>query len=265
MSVAISRPARSLEFWLLHYKRTWKGTIVSSLVSPALFLGAMGFGLGSLVDKHQHVAHAASRLGGISYVAFLAPGLLAASAMQIGVQESTWPVLASVKWRRTYFAMLATPLQAIDVLIGHVAFIAIRLTISATLFFLVMLAFGAVHHPTAVLGVPVAILTGMAFAAPIIGFSVTRDSDNAFAALFRFGVMPLFLFSGTFFPITQLPAFIRPVAYITPLWHGVALARSLALATATLNGSLVHLVYLLTWVVVGLAVAVRAYRRRLLQ
>lgn len=263
MSLTTSRSARSLSFWLMHYRRTWRGTVVSSVVSPALFLGAMGLGLGSLVDKHQHVAGAASRLGGISYVSFLAPGLLAASAMQVAVGESTWPVMASVKWRRTYHAMLATPLEVVDVLLGHVAFIVTRLTISATLFFLVMVLFGAVHHATAVLAVPVAVLTGMAFAAPIVAFAVTRDSDQGFSALFRFGVMPLFLFSGTFFPVAQLPAFIRPVAYLTPLWHGVELARALALGRATAFGALGHVAFLLGFVVVGLVVARRAYKWRL--
>jgi lipooligosaccharide transport system permease protein len=263
MSIVDSRAARSFSFWFLHYKRTWRGTIVSSLISPALFLGAMGFGLGSLVDKHQHVAGAASRLGGVSYASFLAPGLLAAAAMQLAVQESTWPVLASVKWRRTYYAMLATPLDIMDVLFGHLAWIATRLVISAVLFFGVMLAFGAVHSSLAVLAIPAAVLTGLAFAAPIVGFSVTRESDQGFAALFRFGVMPLFLFSGTFFPVTQLPAFIRPVAYFTPLWHGVQLSRGLALGGTSAAGASAHVAYLLVWVAVGVAIARRAYRTKL--
>jgi lipooligosaccharide transport system permease protein len=111
--------------------------------------------------------------------------------------------------------------------------------------------------------IPVAMLTGLAFAAPIEAFAVTRNKDGSFAMLFRFGMIPLFLFSGTFFPLTQLPGWIRPVAYATPLWHGVALCRSLSLGTASPGGALVHVGYLAAVAAIGVAVGRRTYRRRL--
>ena len=97
---------REFRYWLTNYRRTWRGSIYTSFLSPVLYLGAMGLGLGKLVD-----AHGTARLGGVSYLAFLAPGLLAAAAMQSGIEESTYPVLGSVKWRRTYYAAAASPLR----------------------------------------------------------------------------------------------------------------------------------------------------------
>jgi lipooligosaccharide transport system permease protein len=251
---------RALEYWMYQYKRTWRGTVTSGLLSPLLYLAAMGVGLGSLVDKHHS---SRGSLGGVSYIAFLAPGMLAAVAMQIGAQESTYPVLGAIKWMRTYFAMLVTPLRVVDVLMGHLLWIMIRITLTVLMFLVVMELFGAGRHWTVVFAVPAAVLTGMAFTLPIVAFSATRDGDAAFAALFRFVIMPMFLFSGTFFPVTQLPGWAQPVAYATPLWHGVALCRSLSLGTADLGGSLLHVGYLVVLTGVGLAVGQHFYRRRL--
>jgi lipooligosaccharide transport system permease protein len=249
---------REFRYWLTNYRRTWRGSIYTSLLSPVLYLGAMGLGLGKLVD-----AHGTARLGGISYLVFLAPGLLAAAAMQAGIEESTYPVLGSVKWRRTYYAAAASPLRPADVFHGHLLFTAMRLAMNSAIFLAVMAAFGAITSPWVLAAVPVAVLTGLAFAAPIEAWAITVTRDTSFALVFRFGMIPLFLFSGTFFPVTQLPAWIRPLAYITPLWHGVALCRSLSLGTATLGGALVHVGYLATLAAVSIAVGNRTYRRRL--
>ncbi|HTS98645.1 MAG TPA: ABC transporter permease [Streptosporangiaceae bacterium] len=249
---------RGFRYWLTNYRRTWRGSIYSSVLSPVLYLGAMGLGLGTLVD-----AHGTARLGGVSYLAFLAPGLLAAGAMQGGVEESTYPVLGSVKWRRTYYAAAASPLRPSDIFHGHLLFTTMRLAMNAAIFLVVMAAFGAVASPWALAALPVAVLTGLAFATPIEAWAITVAKDTSFALVFRFGMIPLFLFSGTFFPVTQLPAWIRPVAYVTPLWHGVALCRALSLGEATLPGALVHLGYLSVLTAVSIAVGNRTYRRRL--
>jgi lipooligosaccharide transport system permease protein len=249
---------RALRTWLTNYRRTWRGSIYSSVASPVLYLGAMGLGLGTLID-----AHGTGRLGGVSYLAFLAPGLLAATAMQTAMGESTFPVLAGVKWLKTYQAAVATPLRPADLLRGHMLFTCMRVLMNATIFLAVMAAFGAVRSAWAIAALPVCVLTGLAFAAPIEAWAVTRDKDTVFALLNRFVLIPLFLFSGTFFPVTQLPAWIRPVAYITPLWHGVALARSLTLGTPDLPGALAHLGYLTAVAAAGLVIAGKNYRRRL--
>jgi lipooligosaccharide transport system permease protein len=249
---------RAFMFWLVNYRRTWRGTIYSSVLSPLLYLGAMGLGLGSLVDKHGTAS-----LGGVSYLAFLAPGLLAAAAMQAAIGESTYPVLASVKWLKTYQAAAASPLRPADLFRGHMLFTGMRLAMNSVIFLVTMAAFGAVRSPWAIAALPVAVLTGLAFAAPVDAFAVTREKDQSFAVLFRFGMIPLFLFSGTFFPITQLPAWLRPVAYISPLWHGAALCRELSLGTATLTGALGHVGYLAAILGAGLYAGARTYRRRL--
>ena len=249
---------REFRFWLTNYRRTWRGSIYSSVLNPVLYLGAMGLGLGTLVNARH-----AGGLGGVSYLVFLAPGLLAATAMQTAVGESTYPVLGSVKWLKTYQAAAATPLRPADIFHGHLLFTAMRLSMNCVIFVAVMAGFGAARSPGVLAALPVAVLTGLAFAAPIEAYAVTRTKDQAFALLFRFGMIPLFLFSGTFFPVSQLPEWIRPVAYATPLWHGVALCRSLSLGTATLGGALGHIAYLLLLTAVGIAAGQRTYVRRL--
>lgn len=250
---------RAFAFWVAQYRRTWRGSAISTVLEPLGFLAAMGFGLGLLVDRGT----GADTLGGVGYLEFIAPGLLAATTMQTAAFESTYPVMGAVKWHRTYFAMLATPLQVVDVLAGHLLFVACRLALASSVFLLVMVLFGAVPSPWAVLAVPAAVLTGLAFAPAIFAFAATVENDSGFAMLFRFGIMPMFLFSGTFFPISQLPDWLEPLAWAVPLWHGVDLVRDLTLGQPSWASAAVHVGYLLAWVVGGYLVARRVFERRL--
>lgn len=256
--MAQSLAIRQFRFWLTNYRRTWQGSIYSGVLNPVLYLGAMGLGLGTLVDKHG-----TSSIGGVSYLTFLAPGLLAAAAMQTAMGESTYPVFGSVKWLKTYQAAIASPLRPADLFHGHVLWTTLRLTMNSAVFLVVMAAFGAAGSAWVLACLPAAVLTGLAFATPIEAYAMICTKDTSFAMLFRFGIIPLFLFSGTFFPITQLPAYIRPLAYATPLWHGVALCRSLSLGTAQLGASAVHVGYLSAVTVLGVYAGNRTYRRRL--
>ena len=249
---------RELRYWTTNYRRTWRGTIYSSVLNPVLYLGAIGIGLGTLVNQHG-----SAKLGGISYLAFLAPGLLAAAAMETGIGESTYPVLGSVKWRRTYYAAVSTPLRPADLFHGHLLFTTIRLVMNCAVFMVVMVAFGAAQSPWVLAALPVAVLTGLAFAAPIEAWAITVLKDTSFALIFRFGLIPLFLFSGTFFPVSQLPGWAQPIAYATPLWHGVALCRSLSLGTATIGEALLHIGYLAALTAAGIVAGNRTYARRL--
>jgi lipooligosaccharide transport system permease protein len=258
--MATPSSVRAFEFWMYQYRRTWRGTVVSSFLNPVLYLAALGVGLGSLVDKS---GHATSSLDGADYAVFLAPGLLAASAMQLAAGESTWPVLGSIKWTRTYHAMLATPLRIADVIAGHVAFVAMRLVLASTAFLAVMAVCGATQSWAAVLAVPAAVLTGLAFSTPLFALAGWIDNNASFNYVFRFGVIPMFLFSGTFFPITQLPQWMQWIAYVTPLWHGVNLCRDLALGTGTTLGMTGDTVYLLAVTLLGFAVARRTFTNRL--
>ena len=249
---------RSFNHWLFQYKRTWRGTLLSTVLFPVLFLASMGLGLGTLVDSSN-----AGGVEGLPYLVFLAPGLLAATAMQTGVGESTYAVIGSIKWVRTYHAMLATPIGVLDVLFGHLLWIAFRVLTTAAVFLAVMTAFDAVRSPLALLTLPAALLVGMAFSTPMVAFAATADSDSGFAAIQRFVITPLFLFGGVFFPVGQLPPVLEQVAYVTPLWHGVQLSRDLSLGTGTAAGDLGHAAYLLAWIAGGTWLAAKAFQRRL--
>jgi len=183
--------------------------------------------------------------------------------MQIGTAESTWPVMGSFKWTRSYFAMAATPLGPTSILAGHQLFIATRILVSGTAYLAVIAALGGIQSWAAVFAVPAALLTGLAFSAPIAAFAATAESDTAFSTIFRFGVLPMFLFSGTFFPVSRLPTVLQWVAYATPLWHGVDLCRGLVLGTIGGIPALGHVAYLLAWIVVGVAAGRVTYARRL--
>ena len=254
---------RVFEHRLLTYRRTFRATVFSSFLTPVLFLGAMGLGLGSYVDSGS----GQGSLGGVSYLAFLAPGLLVATCMQSAAFESAFPMMSGLRWSRIFHAMYATPISGPDVALGNLAWIGIRMVMIATVFTLVIVAFGAAASPLLVLAIPVAALTGLAFAAPIMAFCATQKTPERFNAVFRFGITPLFLFSGTFFPVESIPTFLQPLAWITPLWHGVVLARGLSLGTIgqAPGMAVVHLLVLAGFVLVGSWLAVRNVTRALVR
>lgn len=256
-----------LEYCARVYRRNWRGTLFMTFLSPVLFLGAMGFGLGSFVDASPDGSSMVEGLAGVaSYAAFLAPGLLAATCMQTGTFEATYPIMGRIVWDKVYHAMLSTPITVRDIIAGQVAWFAIRLALVAIAYFVVMLLFGLVSGgPLAMLVVPVGVLTGLCFATLVAAFAATQQSDNGFNVVFRFIVTPLFLFSGTFFPIEQLPVFLRAVALLTPTYHGVALTRDLALGRAELGPSLVHLAVLVGVAAVGLVLCAWTFRRALVK
>jgi lipooligosaccharide transport system permease protein len=183
--------------------------------------------------------------------------------MQTAVGESTWPVGNAVRWTRSYVAMVATPLRPGEVMAGHLLFAGLRAALGAGAFLIVAGLFGALHSPMGVWAWPVAVLCAVAHAAPAAAFSVGRSHDQANAALQRFVVIPLFLFSGVFFPVTQLPGVLRVVAYLTPLWHGVVVCRELCLGRIQFLPDLGHLGYLVLWLLGGCLLARGAYRRAL--
>jgi lipooligosaccharide transport system permease protein len=247
---------RAAGYWAYQYRRTWRSSVITSFLIPVLYLAAMGIALGSLIDKHSH------GVDGVTYVAYLAPGLLAGTCMQIGTNDATYPVMGAIKWMRTYLAQLATPLEVYDVLLGHLAWIAARLAIVVSIYLAVMAAFGVVYSPWAIAALPAAVLTGLAFAAPVSAFAATQDKDSSFSTLYRFAIIPMFLFSGTFFPISQLPVWLQVVAYVTPLYHGVALCRDLTLGSVSW-ADFGHAAYLGACVGIGYLAGRRTFSRRL--
>jgi lipooligosaccharide transport system permease protein len=257
---AMPAAAHVLEHNLLVYRRTWRGSLFTTFLAPVLFLLAMGVGLGQFVDQSS-----ANAFDGVSYLVFLAPGLLVSTAMQTAAGESMYPVMSALTWQRTFHAAIATPVRSLDIVTGQLLWLVVRLGVVSGAFAIVMVPFGAADLPHALAMVPIAVITGLAFAMPIQAFSATQRKDNVFAVLNRFIIIPLFLFSGIFFPVTQLPWFLQPIAYATPLWHGVSLARQIAIGPIDLPLAALNLAVIGAYIGVGFAAAALTFRRRLEQ
>jgi lipooligosaccharide transport system permease protein len=239
------------------FTRLWRGFVFSTFLAPVLFLAAMGLGLGGLVNAHH------GKVAGLTYLDYVAPGLLVASAMQIAANESMWPVLGAVKWVRNFFATVATSITAGELMVGYVLWITLRALFSSTVFLVVAALLGAVPSAWGVLAIPAAALCAAACCAPLTAYSVGLESDVSFPVIMRVVVLPLFLFSGTFFPISQLPAWMRHLAVLSPLWHGVELARGATTGTLHLGADIAHVAVLLVWLTAGLLWGRRAFTRRL--
>lgn len=240
-----------LVFW-----RGWKASFFLSVLSPVMFLSAMGLGLGSMVDEGQ-------TFDGVSYLAFFATGILASSAMQSGVFTATYPIMSKITWQRNFEAMLASPLSVREIFIGELAWAGVTLAQLTIPFFVVMTVMRIFDSWTHVLAIPVAILTGLACCSPVMAFTATLRTDEAYTWLFRFVVTPLFLLSGTFFPIDELPAWGQAVAWATPLFHGVELVRQLTIYELE-PSAVLHLAYLVVLLSVGIVLGVRNFEKRLL-
>jgi lipooligosaccharide transport system permease protein len=248
---------RKLEHSLLVYRRIWRGTLFGTIVSPVLYLTAMGVALGSLVPTMTTFA-------GVPYIVFLAPGLVAAQAMQTATNESAWPLFSGFKWNKTFEAMIGTPQGVRDIVLGHLYWLVVRLAIVTGVFLAVAFLFGAITSPTIILAWPAAILTGVAFGMPMAAWTASRKTEQSFSIIFRFIITPLFLFSGTFFPISQLPDSIEWVAWLTPLFHGVELTRVLAIGHVTDPAVLLlHAAVLLAMIGLGTVLSFRTFRNRL--
>jgi lipooligosaccharide transport system permease protein len=183
--------------------------------------------------------------------------------MQTATFESSFPIVGKMSWRRNYEAICATPVRVIDVVLGELMWIGVRLLTVATAFAVVLAAFRIDRGPLLVVAVPAAVLTGLAFSAVIIAFAGTLKTGADFNVMFRFVITPLLLFSGVFFPITRLPWWLQIVATFTPLYHGVELVRGLVLQMTTPGAALLHAGYLLVMLAFGTAAAYLTFSRRL--
>ena len=243
--------------WLV-YRRLWHRSLAFGFLQPVLFLTAMGVGVGTLISTQDQ-----SAFGGVPYLHWLGPGLMAAMAMQTATFESTYPIMNKIMWGRNYEAMLSTPLGTRHLVLGELFWVAFRIGSLATVFLVVLFIFVIPRTPTAVLSIPVAMLVGVAFSSNLFAFTTTQKNDVGFSAIFRFVINPLFLFSGTFFPLSQLPDQIEWIAWLTPLFHGVELIRGLILGTLNWAVAPIHLAYLLAMLTIGTILADRLLRRRM--
>lgn len=249
-------------FWTW-YRRNWRATAVSSVLQPLLFLLAFGVGFGALVNG---TGRAAEATGGVGYLVWLAPALLAVSAVQSAAFESTYPVLSGFKWQRIYHAMAAGPLTPDQVALGHLTWTTAKMAASGAIYVAIIAAFGGVAGPGILLSLLATTLTGAAVAALVMAFAATVENEGAaFNGLFRFVIIPMTLFSGTFFPVDRLPGWVQPIAWISPLWHGTELARDAALGIWRPLAVLGHIGYLAVLLVLGIVLVQRFYRRRLAQ
>ena len=239
------------------YRKLWRGTSTVSFLNPIFFLLSIGVLLGALVDRRN------PDLGGLSYLEFVAPALLATTAMQTASSQTTYPILVGVKWLRTYHAVIATPVRVVELVAGVLAWAGVRVAVSVTFFAVVAGIGGAFASPLAVAAPLAGLLCGLAFAGAIGAFTSSLENDQALPALFRFGLIPLFLFSGTFFPIERLPDWLEPVAWATPLWHGVELCRDLAAGRPDALADAGHVAYLVVLGAAGAALTARSVARRL--
>ena len=244
-----------LELW----RRTWYGSAFSTFIAPILYLAGIGLGIGQLVEG----GGAAAELGGVSYAAFAGTGVLAASSMQTGAGELSWPVMGAISFTRTWVASTSTPLTPADIVGGKMLVLAVRLTISGVVFAVSLLALDLVD-PLGALGVIApAVLVGLACGAPMFAFAAWAQEGTKIGYVFRFVVVPLFVLSGTFFPISELPSAVQPFAAVSPLWHGIELVRAGGLGLATAYPPLVHVAVLLACTLAGVLLTVRTLTQRL--
>jgi len=234
------------------YRRVWFGSVTVSFINPVFFLVSIGFLLGTLVDRSN------PDLGGLSYLQFVAPALLATTAMQTASSVTTYPVIAGIKWLRTWHAVVATPVRVSELIAGVLAWTGVRIAIAVSIFAAVAAIGGGFASPLAVLAPLAALLCGVAFGALLAGITARVENPQWLAAIYRFGLVPLFLFSGTFFPVSQLPDWVEPLAWATPLWHGVELCRDLASGSVAAGATTLHIGYLVALLAAGTMLAVRS-------
>lgn len=243
-----------------HRMRALRGYIASafftSLGNPIVYLFALGVGLASLVPEG---------INGVSYLQFVAPALLCTAAMTVAANETTYPIVAGFKWNPIFYGMNASPITGAQIVNGTMLFIAFRMMFAVGIYYAVILAFDAVPSAWGILSVPIAVLTGMAIGLLISSYAATlKDERGQLAMVMRFGFTPMFLFSGTFFPLDQLPIYLQPIGWISPLWHGVELGRLVSYGqTEPAWLTAVHLGYLVSIIVIGLWSTQRTFTRRL--
>ncbi|GAB3587165.1 ABC transporter permease [Calidifontibacter terrae] len=259
--VAIARPSplHLLDYWLTIYRRTWRGSVFTSFITPWFYVVAMGVLLGGFVT-----ADPATLEGASSYLAFVVPGMICAQSMQVGFGETTYPVMGMRKWVKTYDAQLATPLRVSDILQAHVLFILFRILTTAVVFTAVIAFFDVFQRWwSAPVLIAVQILVGLAAALPVYAYAVRAKSESGFSVVFRLLMIPLTLFSGSFFPIATLPPVLEAAARLSPLWQGVNLCRMASTGHWDWPMATYNLAYLVALAVVGYLLTLRGMRREL--
>lgn len=254
----LGRTLNLVDYWWTVYRRTWKGSVVSSFVSPLLYVLALGVLLGGFVEAGPETLEGAD-----SYLTFVVPGLLAAQSMLLAFSEGTYPVMSGLRWHKTFFSMVATPLGPAEVVLSNLGFMVFRVLTTSAVFCLVMVPFGVFETaPGALAAFAVQPLVMLAFGAPLLAYSCALKDEGGYTVVYRLLMMPLFLFSGAFFPVGNLDGPLQLAARATPLWHGVDLTRMLSQGTWDTGSALLHLGYLSALAAVGAWAGLVLLRRR---
>jgi lipooligosaccharide transport system permease protein len=214
--------------------------------------------VGSFIDANNGV-------NGVSYLTFLAPALLASAAIQGSADEVIFPVMEGFKWNRTFFGMRSTTLTAQQISLGVFLAAMARAMFSIIIYWIILYLFGALESDTAWLAMPAALLAGAAMGAVMLAMAAKIENENYFFTLVgRFIMIPMFLFSGTFYPLTQMPIFLQFFGWISPLWHASELGRYLTYDYPLSGLQLfIHVVVLTAMVVIGLFFSTRIFAKRL--
>ena len=251
---------RVLEHQLLVYRRVWKSNMLGAVIRPLLYVLGMGLGVGSLVDDGPR---GGDLLGDLTYFEFFAPAMIATTAMMVLTNDALWPVRGGFIWNRTFLSQVAAPISPGEVVGGLLLWNVMKGLLSSAGVVIVLAFFDGTRSWGLLPAVAFGALSGVAYSAPLIAWSASRENDLSFPNIQRFVIVPMFLFSGAFYPITELPNWLQIFARITPIWHGVELCRGATYGTLSVSKTLGHIAFLLVWVAVGWFAARRVFTRKL--
>ena len=240
----------------------WLGAIVAfGLGNPVLYLLSVGIGIGALVDSTS----GADNPIGVPYLTFLAPALLATAAIQAAMDETTFPTMQGFLWDKSFFAMISTQLMARDLVGGIMIASSIRCSFNTLIYAGVLVLFGAVPLTSVPVLVFAAIFAGISFAGVMLAVtSFVKQDDGFYAIVGRFVLTPMFMFSGTFYPLESLPIYLQWVGWISPVWHATNLGRNLSYGLEVAPWLLaVHVLFMGALLVVAMVVATRKFASRL--
>ena len=246
---------------ILSIRKFLPAVISIAVASPTLYLIAIGLGVGKLINHHS------GGVDGVSYLTFLAPALLATAAIQTAMDEVVFTTIQGFKWGKIFYAMNATPLTGRQIADGVFLSAMLRTAFSVIVYGTVIYLFGGITSARGWLAVLVGLLAGAAFGALLLGISAwIKKDDQFFNILGRFIMMPLFLFSGTFYQLSTLPIYLRWVGWLSPIWHSTELGRFITYGHhISPLMFVVHFTYLFVMLGFGLALAYHQFEARLLK
>jgi lipooligosaccharide transport system permease protein len=251
------------EYRIRHMTKWLSAIIVVSFGNPVIYLLAIGIGVGSLVDANTGGAG----INGVNYITFLAPALLATAAIQAAMDETSFPTLEGFVWNKSFYGMNSTQLTGSQIVDGVMIAAFVRALITSAVYLVILWLFGAVTLESMPMLFLVASFAGLSFGALMLAAtSFVKEDDGFFAIVYRFVVAPMFLFSGTFYPLEQMPVFLQWIGWISPLWHSTNLSRALSFGLEVPGWlQLVHIGFLSITLVAGLIIGKRQFERRLLR